>query len=110
MVEQVKRLSAALPDDLSEASVEAVEDVLRATYDALTVEAPCTTCGGTRKVRKPSELGPGMHVNTVSWVPCPDCSTCPTCGSHDRQFVFEACDPENGGVTQDPWHTQGGVS
>lgn len=35
--------------------------------------------------RNPMELGPGMHVNTVSYVPCPDCrieleGPCPDCG------------------------------
>jgi hypothetical protein len=46
-------------------------------------EAACQPCPNpTHKIdfrthlpiaRNPSELGPGMHVNTYSFVPCPDC-------------------------------------
>lgn len=29
---------------------------------------------------------------------------CPTCGSDDPALIDVPCDPENGGVFQDPWH------
>ena len=37
-------------------------------------EETCPECGGSGKVRKPSELGPGMHVNTFSSIGCPSCA------------------------------------
>lgn len=40
-----------------------------------TTSDSCPACGGTGRVRKSSEVGPGMHVNTFSYVPCPECGT-----------------------------------
>jgi hypothetical protein len=57
-----------------------------------------------------------MRFVDDSWF-CPKCrdewpldvlgwtdSECPTCGSMNRDRVFEACDPEQGGVFADAWH------
>ena len=37
-------------------------------------------------------------------VPAVPPSVCPTCGSDDPAFVFEPCDPENGGLFPEAWH------
>lgn len=44
---------------------------------------PCPKCGGRAKIRKPLEMA-AVHINTVSWVPCPECMEDPGLASMDR--------------------------